>query len=137
MSGPDTTSPTFAQVMGDRAYRAVYLANALSGMGDYLARAAVTVLVYDRTHSPALSAASFAISFLPSAVAGPLLAAVAERYSARLVMGTCAVARAVVIVGVAVTGVPIPLILGLLFVTALLNPPFEAARSALLPRILG
>ncbi|OLE29414.1 MAG: MFS transporter, partial [Actinobacteria bacterium 13_1_20CM_3_71_11] len=77
-----------------------------------------------------------AISFLPWILGGPVLAALAERYRHRTVMILCDVFRALMIATIAVLHLPIPATLALLFLAALLNPPFEAARSALLPRVL-
>src|SRR5690242_17690467 len=56
---------TFGEVLASREYKAVFSASALSWFGDYAARAAVTALVFQQTHSPAASAATFAISYLP------------------------------------------------------------------------
>lgn len=129
-------SATFREVFGSRQFRALYSASMLSWVGDYLARAAVTALVYQRTHSAWISAAAFAISYLPWVLGGPLLAAVAERYPYRRVMVTSDLVRAATIAVVAIPGMPVPAMLLLLFATAMINPPFEAARSALLPRLL-
>ncbi|MEV0399033.1 MFS transporter [Actinoallomurus sp. NPDC050550] len=117
-------------------YRAVVTASALSWAGDYLCRAAVALLVFDRTGSVFASAAAFALGYLPWLTAGPLLAALAERYPARSVMISCDLARMVLIGLIAIPGVPVPVMLVLLFAGELLAPPFEAARSAQLPRIL-
>jgi MFS family permease len=127
---------TFREIFTVGEFRAVYLSTTLSWIGDYLAKAAVTALVFQNTHSAALTAATFAISFLPWAVGGPMLTALAERYPHRTTMVTCDVLRAVLIALVAVPHMPVPAILALLFLTALFNPPFEGARSAMLPRIL-
>jgi len=40
---------TFREVLAVGEYRALYLASTLSWFGDYVARAAVTALVYQRT----------------------------------------------------------------------------------------
>ncbi len=128
---------TFRQIFANSGYRAIYLSTALSWIGDFLAKAAVTALVYRQTHSPVLTAATFAISFLPWAVGGPVLAALAERYPHRSTMVICDLLRAGLIALVALPHMPVPAMLVLLFLTALLNPPFEAARSAMLPRILN
>jgi len=85
----------------------------------------------------AASAATFAISYLPWVGLGPILAALAERYPYRRTMIICDVARMVLITLVALPRMPTLGMIALLFLTALFNPPFEAARSALLPRILG
>jgi MFS family permease len=109
----------------------------LSWTGDSLARAAVIALVYDQTRSVVASAATFAISFLPWVLGGPVLAAIAERYPPRTVMVIADLGRMVLIALVAVPSMPLPALLILLFLTSLLNPPFDSARSALLPRILS
>src|ERR1700761_8451556 len=56
---------TFRDVFALREYRALYLALVASWVAEYLARAAITVLVFQQTRSVVLSAASFAISYLP------------------------------------------------------------------------
>ncbi len=135
---PSPTRPaTFREVFAQREYRFVLTAGVLSWVGDYLAKAAVTLLVYRETESVALSAAAFAISYLPWLVGGPLLAAVAERHPHRAVMVTCDLIRMVLLLVIAVPGMPTPLVLALLFAATLANPPSQAARSALLPRILA
>lgn len=130
-------SATFGEVFTNSEYRAIYVASTLSWIGDYLAKAAVTALVYVQTHSVTNAAAAFAISFLPWVVGGPILAALAERYQHRTVMIICDVLRAAMIATIGILHLPIPVTLALLFTAALLNPPFEAARSALLPRVLS
>ncbi|MDV9169998.1 MFS transporter [Streptomyces sp. W16] len=117
-------------------YRAVFVASALSWTGDYLCKAAVTLLVFERTSSALASAAAFAIGYLPWLIAGPVLAALAERYPARTVMISCDLIRAALIGLVAIPGVPIPVLFALLLAGGLAAPPFEAARSAQLPQIL-
>jgi MFS family permease len=130
-------SATFGEVFTNSEFRAIYVASTLSWIGDYLAKAAVTALVYVQTHSVTNAAAAFAISFLPWVLGGPILAALAERYQHRTVMIICDVLRAVMIATIGILHLPIPVTLTLLFLAALLNPPFEAARSALLPRVLS
>jgi MFS family permease len=127
---------TFRDVFASREYRFLFAANLLSWIGDYVAKAAVAALVFHETDSVALSAASFALSYLPWLAGGPVLAAIAERRAFRPVMVTCDLWRMGLIALVAVPGIPIWVLLALLFATALLNPPFQAARSALVPQIL-
>ncbi|MEU7957738.1 MFS transporter [Micromonospora humida] len=127
---------TFGEVFGQGEFRAVFAASVLSWVGDYVAKAAVTVLVYQESRSVALSAAAFAVSYLPWLVGGPLLAALAERYRHRRVMVTCDVIRMLLTVLIVLPGLPVWAILALLFAATLANPPSQAARSALLPAIL-
>jgi MFS family permease len=134
---PDEERPaTFRDVFAVAEFRALYIACSLSWMGDYLARAAITALVYRQTQSVLLSAASFAVSYLPWILGGPLLAALAERHSYRRVMISCDLARMALIGAVAIPGMPVQAMLVLLFLAMLGNPPTQAARSALLPLLL-
>lgn len=139
MSRPERAADrpaTFREVLASQEFRTIYFASTLSWFGDSMARAAVTALVYRETNSVLLAGATFAISYLPWLGIGPVLAALAERYPARQIMIICDVARMATMALVAVPGMPVSMMLLLLFSTALLNPPFDAARSALLPRIL-
>ena len=133
----DERPATFHDVFGVREFRALYLACSLSWLGDYLARAAITVLVYQQTQSVSLSAAAFAVSYLPWILGGPLLATLAERYPYRRVMIWCDLTRMVLIGLIAVPGMPVPAMLALLFLAMLAGPPTQAARSALMPLILS
>ena len=127
---------TFRDLFAIREYRAVYISLVVNWVGDYLARAAITVLVYQQSQSVLLAAASFAISYLPWIVGGPVLAALAERYPYRKVLIVADLTRAVPIGLIALPGMPIWAILLLLFVAMLGAPPTQAARSALMPLIL-
>jgi hypothetical protein len=127
---------TFREVMASREFTAVFAASALSWFGDHAARAAVTALVFHTTGSVTYSAATFAISYLPWLGIGNVLSAIAERYSYRQVMIVCDVVRMALMATIALVDMRVPVLMGMLFLTALLNPPFDAARSALLPKIL-
>ncbi|MFU8852781.1 MFS transporter [Micromonospora sp. SL1-18] len=127
---------TFRDVFSQAEFRALFTANVLSWIGDYLAKAAVTVLVLRETHSVALSAAAFAASYLPWLIGGPLLSALAERYRYRQVMVACDLIRMAMMLLVALPGMPPWAVLALIFTATLANPPSQAARSALMPHIL-
>ncbi|ROP29677.1 putative MFS family arabinose efflux permease [Couchioplanes caeruleus] len=129
-------SVTFRDVFAVREFRALYFSLIVNWIGDYLARAAIVVLVYQQSQSVLLSAASFAVSYLPWIAGGPVLAAVAERYPYRRVLIVCDLARAVPIALIALPDVPVPVILVLMFVAMLGAPPTQAARSALIPLLL-
>lgn len=128
---------TYREVLAIGEFRAMYVASNLSAVGDYLAKAAITVLVYTTTRSPAIAATAFAISFLPWIVGGPVLAALAGHYPYRSVMVICDVVRLVLIGLVAIPGLPTVLVLLLLFAAAMFTPMSQAARSALLPDLIG
>lgn len=135
-SDPPERTATFREVFAIGEFRALFGATALSWVGDYLAKIAVTVLVFQQTGSAGAAAAAFAISYAPWLLIGPILTALAERLPRRRVMITSDLIRMVTIGLVAVFPMPVPLMIVLLFLTALGNPPYDAARSALTPTIL-
>src|SRR3954453_16915509 len=101
---------TFGDVLANREFRAMYVAQALSVMGDQLARIAVALLVFDRSDSAFLTALAYGLSYLPWIAAGPLLAGYAVPLPRRSVMLFCDVARAVLVMAIAVPHLPLPLI---------------------------
>lgn len=129
-------SITFRSAFGVGEFRALWLAQVFSLVGDQLARVALGVLVYARTSSALWTAVTYAISFLPWLAGGPVLAALADRLPRRAVMVVCDLARALLVAAMTLPGVPLWLLIGLLFVTELFAPPFDAARSATLAVIL-
>jgi predicted MFS family arabinose efflux permease len=127
---------TFRDVFADREFRALWFAEILSVTGDRLALVALTLLVYDRTHSPVLAALTYAAGYLPWVIGGLFLADVADRRPRRSVMVTCDAVRMVLVGAMAVPGVPLGALVALLFATTMFAPPFEAARAAITPDIL-
>ena len=127
---------TFREVFAEREFRPLFGTFLLSTIGDELARVALTVLVYQRTESPLLSAATFAISYLPWLLLGPLLSTLADRFPRHRVLIASDTARAGLVALMAIPGTPLPVLLALLFVVAVCAPPFESARSALMADVL-
>lgn len=127
---------TFSEVFAVGEFRPLFGSYVLSTVGDQLARVALTVLVYQRTDSPLLSAITFAISYLPWLVGGPVLATVADRLPRHRVLIASDVVRAVLVAGMAVPHAPLALLLVLLLLVSLFAPPFESARSALMADVL-
>jgi MFS family permease len=116
-------------------FRALWLARGLSLLGDQLARVAIAVLVYDRTNSPALTAVTYALTFLPY-LAGPLLAGIGDRRPRRGVIVALDLARALIVAVMALPGMPLPVVVGLLVIATAASPLYDASRSAMLPEIL-
>ena len=127
---------TFREVFAVREFRPLFGTFLLSTAGDELARVALTVLVYQRTSSPLLSAMTFAIGHLPWLLGGPLLSALADRLPRHRVLIAADVTRAALLGLMAIPGTPLPVLLGLLFLVSLCAPPFESARSALMADVL-
>jgi MFS family permease len=126
----------FRDVFAVAEFRALWLAQILSVAGDQLARVALTVLVYDRTLSPLLAAVTYAASFVPTFVGGVTLGGLADRYPRREVMIACDLVRAVLVLVMAISGLPVPVLVVLLFAVTLAGAPFTSARAAVYPDVL-
>src|SRR3954468_5154665 len=98
-----TRRVTVGDVLANREFRAMYVAQALSVVGDQLARIAAALLVYSRWHSALPTAVRFAprrpsalvraagcaVSSLRGVVGAPLLAGYPDRLPRRSVMIAC------------------------------------------------
>jgi len=105
-------------------------------VGDQLARVALTVLVYDRTRSALLAAITFVVSIVPTFIGGVMLAWLADRYPRRAVMIACDVIRGLLVLVMAIPGIPLAAMVALLFLVTLVGAPFASARAAILPDVL-
>ena len=134
--GPAPARAKYRDVLGMAEFRAIFAANIVSMLGNVVAAVALTVLVYQQTRSPALAASVMALSFLPYLIGGVLLGAAADRLPARRVLVACDLASALLIGCLAIPGMPLPALLGLLFAAGLLSPVYQGARSVVLPEVL-
>src|SRR5579875_346683 len=128
---PQTPRVTFGEVFASGEFRAVWLAHLASIAGDQFARVALTVLVYQRTGSPLLTALTYAASYLSWIVGGLGLAGLADRYPRRAVMIVSDIVRMVLVAAMVLPGGPLGALVALLFAVTALNAPFQGARSAL------
>lgn len=136
MAAEPARAATYREVFAVSEFRALFAAHLLSIAGDQLARVALAVLVYVRTGSAGLTALTYALTFLPSLVAGPLLSGLADRHPRRAVMVAADVARAVLVAAMAIPGLPLFWVCVLLVVVQMLAAPFNAARAATLAVVL-
>ena len=127
---------TWADVFAVREFRGLFSADLVSTIGDQLAKIALAILIYDRTHSAFLGAVTYAVALLPAFAAGPLLGWLADRKPRRGVMISCDLGRLVLVAFMVIPGMPSAALLALLFAVSFLDPPFKAARAALLPDVL-
>jgi MFS family permease len=121
------------RVVREPIVRLLLGAQLLSELGDWAARGALQVLVFERTHSPAWSAAVVAASLAPWVGPGQVLAAFVERLDKRRVMVVSDLVRAVLFAAVLID-MPVSLLIVALVFAGLATPIFEANRSVLLRR---
>ncbi|TDD18656.1 MFS transporter [Kribbella turkmenica] len=136
MEGGVIERARWRDVFGHAEFRALFLAGVLSVAGDQLARVALSVLVFDRTNSAGLTALTYALTYVPDLLFGPLLAGFADRYPRRTVMIVTDVARAVLVAAMAIEALPLLVVILLLLALQAFGSPFNAARAATLPAVL-
>ena len=127
----------YRDVFAVTEFRALWSAQALSCAGDQFAQVAIAFVVYARTGSAFLTAAAYALTYLPPVIGGPLLSGLAALLPRQQMMITLDLIRAGLVALMALPGLPFAALCMLLFCTVLLGTPFSSARAALLPDVLG
>jgi MFS family permease len=133
---PAEATATYREVFSVREFRYLFCADLVSLLGDQVAAVGLAFLLYQSSGSALLAALGYATAYLPWTIGGPLLAAWADRLPGRQVMVACDVGRAAAIGLAALPGMPLPVVALLVLGAAMLAPPFDSARSAILPQIL-
>jgi MFS family permease len=133
--GP-TPRARYRALFAVREYRAIFAAHVLSVLGGVFAEVALAVLVFRRTESAVLTALVFALGFLPYAVSGVLLSALADRYPPRRLLVTCDLLSAACMATMAVPRIPLAALFLLRCAAAMIAPLFTGTRAASLAEIL-
>jgi predicted MFS family arabinose efflux permease len=121
----------YRRALASPELRALFVAQLISVSGTSVAAVALTVLVYARTTSPVLSALTFSLGFLPYLVVGALLSSIADRVRPRRLVTCCDGASALLAASMAWPSMPVPALLGLLFVVGGLSSLASGSRAAL------
>jgi MFS family permease len=111
-------------------YRRIWCSQLASELGDWAARIALAVGVYQRTHSALESSLVLTVSVLPYAGLGQLITAAAERFSRKRLMVASDLFRAAVFLALCLP-VPVWVLLLGAFVAGSATPAFEASRYAI------
>lgn len=127
---------TYADIFAVREFRALFTSRALSTIGDYIARAALVIAVFAETGSTALMGITFALTTLPDLIGGPVLAGLADRYPRRVVMVVTDLGRSVLLLVMAIPGMPLEGLWALLFVVRLVDAPFNSAYISTMSVVL-
>jgi len=132
----DKVPSTYRQVLAVPEFRAVFAAQVLATLGNVTVQITLSVMVYERTRSPLLSALTFAAGFAPYLLGATLLSAVADRYPSRAVQVACQLASCGAAALMTAPELPVPALLVLLLVPGTVAPVFQGSRAASLPDIL-
>jgi MFS family permease len=123
-------------VFGVAEFDAIYSSYVVSMLGDVIAAVSLTVLVFERTGSPALAAATFSLAFVPYLVGGTVFSALVDRLPPRRTLVGCDLISAGIVGVMALPFVPVWALLVLLLVLSLIAPLFTGVRTAMLPDVL-
>jgi hypothetical protein len=126
----------YRDVLAIGEFRALWVALGQSAVGDQFARVALSVLVFARTGSPALTGLAYALTLLPTLIGGLLLSGLADRLPRRTLLVWLDVGRAGLLAAMALPGLPVWALLVLVAAAVIATAPFSAAVGALLPDIL-
>lgn len=108
----------------------------LSVMGEQFSRVGVTLLVFSRTDSAALTGLVYALTYLPNVLGALFFSGVGDRRPRREVVVGIDAVRAVSVAVMAVPGVPLAVLCLLIAVGSFLNGPYKAVRLVLLGDVL-
>ena len=133
---PGDQPVTYRDVFAVGEFRTLWAAQALSCAGDQFAQVAIAFVVYARTGSAFLTAAAYALTYLPPVIGGAALSGLADLMPRQQMMIALDLIRAGLVALMALPGLPFAGLCALSFGTVLLGTPFSAARSALLPDVL-
>lgn len=133
----DDRPATYREVFGVPEFRVLFGARAAALAGESAMILALSVLIYRATGSSLLAALGFVAGFLPHALGGMFLLALADRWRPRTVLTGHPLARLVLVVVLATAGLPPLAMIALVFTVGIVTPVANAARSALLPELLS
>ena len=138
MADPRPASMSNRAVLRLPEFRKLFVAQAISDIGDGMTFMALMLLVNELTHSPAaLAVLSIAVA-IPSMVGGVLAGAYADRLDRRRIMIVSDTARAILVLLFVVVGTleRLPILYLVAFLQASIGTFFSPARGALIPRVV-
>ena len=117
-------------------FRAIFVTTIITITGSTVSAVALTVLVYERTGSPFLSALTFAFGFFPYLVGGTLLSGIVDRVPPRRLLVSLDLGAMVLSATMALPGMPVVGLLALLFGTGTLTSLSNGTRAGLVRTIV-
>lgn len=127
---------TFGEVLAVGEFRAMWLAELLSITGDQFARVALSVLVFNRTGSAALTGITYALTYIPTVVGALMLSGIADRRPRRSVIVAVDGTRTLLVAAIAIPGIGLPWLCVLVAAMSFLGGCYKAAQLALLRDVL-
>jgi MFS family permease len=128
----------YVRLATNGAVSAMWLGQVVSSLGDRIHQVALVFLVARATDSSPLALGLvFAAMTLPGVLVGPLAGALVDRWDRKRVMVASDLIRAAIVCLIPVaSGLNVALVVGLVFVLAVVSSFFRPARSAALPQVV-
>ncbi len=136
MTATVTERVTYRQVFAEPRFRLLFLTRSLAIGADALRILALSTLIFALTGSTLLAAATFGIGFVPQAIGGTLLGALADRVPPRPLITVGYSLEAATATVLALADLPAGASLALVAVIACLTPVFGGASSRLVAEAL-
>jgi MFS family permease len=131
MTAEDEPRIGYGTALRSRQFRALLASQLVSVIGTSVAAVALTILVYRRTGSPLLASLTFGLGFVPFVLGGGLLSSLVDRVRPRLLVNGSDLAAAGLAATMAVPGIPVPVLLALIFGVGTLQSLSGGARAVL------
>jgi hypothetical protein len=122
---------TYRAALAEPEFRVLLAAATVAITGSVVSAVALTVLVFERTKSPLLSALTFALGFVPYVFGGTLLSGIVDRVPPRRLLVCCYSGSAGLTAVMAIPRLPVPALLLLLVGTSTLTSVSSGANGAL------
>jgi MFS family permease len=128
----------YVRLATNGAFSAMWLGQVVSSLGDRVHQVALVFLVARATDSSPLALGLvFAAMTLPGVLVGPLAGALVDRWDRKRVMVASDLIRAGIVCLIPIaSGMNVGLVVGLVFVLAVVSTFFRPARSAALPQVV-
>lgn len=139
MAAHDRTEPrrtTYGDVFVEPEFRTIVVGNLLMLMAETLRALALSVVVFNATDSALLSAVTFGAGFIPQAIGGSTLTALADRLRPRRLLVAYDLLQTAVTAVLALVWLPVWAVLVLVAAAGIFAPLRSATTGALLPEIL-
>lgn len=127
---------SYRSVLAERRFRLLFLTRSLAIGADTLRILALSVLVFTLTRSPFLAAVTFGAGFVPQAIGGTLLGALADRLRPRRLISAGYGLEAATAAVLALAHLPVAASLALVAAIACLTPVFSGASNRVVAEVL-
>ena len=124
-------------IRSHQAFARLWTARTISFLGDSVGLVALLLYVQTDTGSAVAVAMLMLVGDFAPQLLSPIAGAIADRLDRRLVMVTCEVGQALLVLTIALTLPPLPVLLSLVAVRSLLATVFQPASGAAVPGLVA